>query len=76
MQIAAVIALVEGILTAIPAATKAVEAIHTTIDNLFGAGQITVEQQAQLHDAVDKIAAQVLASQPPPALTVEADPQS
>ena len=75
MEVTAAIALIQGIIVAIPAATKAVEAIHQEIDNLFSKQLITVEVQKQLHAGVDDIAKQVEANQPPPAFTVEADPK-
>lgn len=69
--------IIQGIQLAIKEAPQAIELVNKGkefISALMGAKVITVEQQRDLHDHIDKVSEAALNGDVPPAWGVEADP--
>lgn len=71
----AIIPLIIAAIQTAPQIEAATIAGKNFITSLVG-GKVTAEQQKIAHDHIDAVCAAILAGNPPPAWTVEADPQA
>ena len=70
-----IISLIQAAIKAAPQAISVIKYARETIDALFTGKLITVEQQDQLHEHVDKLCEAALTLELPPAWAVEPDPE-
>ena len=70
-----IIELIRAAISAAPQAIEVIQGARATIDALFTAKLITVEQQKRLHDHVDKLCEAALTLSTPPAWEVQPDPE-
>lgn len=74
MQIAAIIALIQAVVTAAPQIEGVVSDLKNYISSLATRGLISTAQQNAVHAYVDAVAAAAASGNTPPEFTVEADP--